>query len=33
MHVQNDILGEYTGDFETVGNTLIQEIEQKTNIR
>ena len=31
--IKNDILEEYTGDFELIGSMLVGEIEQKTNIR
>ena len=31
--IKNDILEDYTGDFELIGSMLVGEIEQKTNIR
>ena len=31
--IKNDILEDYTGDFELIGSMLVVEIEQKTNIR
>ena len=31
--IKNDILEDYTGDFELIGSILVGEIEQKTNIR
>ena len=31
--IKNDILENYTGDFELIGSMLVGEIEQKTNIR
>ena len=31
--IRNEILEDYTGDFELIGSMLIGEIEQKTNIR
>ena len=31
--IENEILLEYTGDFETIGSMLIGEMGQKTNIR
>ena len=31
--IENEILKDYTGDFELIGSMLIGEIEQKTNIR
>ena len=31
--IKNEILEDYTGDFELIGSMLVGEIEQKTNIR
>ena len=31
--IKNEILEDYTGDFELIGTMLVGEIEQKTNIR
>ena len=31
--IKNDILEEYTGDFELIGSMLVGGIERKTNIR
>ena len=31
--IKNEILKDYTGDFELIGSMLVGEIEQKTNIR
>ena len=31
--IKNDILGDYTGDFELIGSMLVGEVKQKTNIR
>ena len=31
--IKNEVLEDYTGDFEMVGSMMIGEIEQKTNIR
>ena len=31
--IKNEILEDYTGDFELIGSMLLGEIEQKTNIR
>ena len=31
--IQNEVLEDYTGDFELIGSMLVGEIEQKTNIR
>ena len=31
--IKNEILEEYTGDFESIGSMLVGELEQKTNIR
>ena len=31
--IKNEILQDYTGDFELIGSMLVGEIEQKTNIR
>ena len=31
--IKNDILEDYTGDFELIGSMLVGEKEQKTNIR
>ena len=31
--IKNEILADYTGDFELIGSMLLGEIEQKTNIR
>ena len=31
--IKNEILEDYTGDFELIGYMLVGEIEQKTNIR
>ena len=31
--IKNEILEDYTGDFELIGSMLIGEIDQKTNIR
>ena len=33
LKIKNDILEDYTGDFELIGSMLVGEIEQKTNIR
>ena len=31
--IKNEILEDYTGDFELIGSMLVGEVEQKTNIR
>ena len=31
--IKNEILEDYTGDFEIIGSMLVGEVEQKTNIR
>ena len=31
--IQNEVLGDYRGDFELIGSMLVGELEQKTNIR
>ena len=31
--IKNDILEDYTGDFELIGSMLVGEVEQKTSIR
>ena len=31
--IKNEILEDYTGDFELIGSMLIGELEQKSNIR
>ena len=31
--IQNEVLEDYTGDFEIIGSLLVGEVEQKTNIR
>ena len=31
--IKNEILGDFTGDFELIGSMLVCEIEQKTNVR
>ena len=31
--IKNQILEDYTGDFELIGSMLVGEVEQKTNIR
>ena len=31
--IKNEFLEEYTGDFELIGSMLVNEVEQKTNIR
>ena len=31
--IKNELLEDYTGDFELIGSILVGEIEQKTNIR
>ena len=31
--IENEILEDYTGDFELIGSMLTFELEQKTNIR
>ena len=31
--IQNEVLEDYTGDFEIIGSMLVGEIEQKTNFR
>ena len=31
--IKNEVLEDYTGDFELIGSMLVGEVEQKTNIR
>ena len=33
QEIKNEILEDYTGDFELIGSMLVGEVEQKTNIR